>query len=381
MHRFTDIESTSKRLPPVYDYLTYQLVPLSEALEPISSTVDQLDHFSEVAKTECHFPSEYGLTPDESAAVYLYTMEWGENSFNRVLNRALRAEDRSSLQPWFAYLKLFYVAVQKLPTIETNLWRGVPKDITTNFKKGDEFTWWTISSCSTSVNIIKDFLGPDSTLFLIEAMNGKDVSSCTNYPNENEVILCPGTRFRVVSDPLDQPPMHLIHLQEITGDNEESLSTALKTMTMISTTKTESTHTLANVQPSLIHIHTDQSAINEQLLGSFKDGNFHGKGKLTGGQKTQWAGDMYDGDFIDDNIKGQGVMVCANGNRYDGQFKDNKMHGKGKMIWGSKTQWAGDMYEGDFIEDSRTGQGIYIFANGNRLSQITGYYSDIRVMR
>jgi hypothetical protein len=227
MHRFTDIESAPKRLTPVFGYLTHPLLPLQKALELISSEIDQLDHFSTIAKNECHFPSEDGLTRDESAAIFLYTMEWGENSFYQVLNRALRAEDRSSLKPWFAYLKLFDTVAHKLPTVRKNLWRGVARDVAKNFKKGDEFTWWTISSCSTSVNIIKDFLGSNSTLFLIEAVNGKDVSNYTNYPSENEVILCPGTRLRVVIDPLDQPPMHLIHLQEATDDNEEQMLTSL----------------------------------------------------------------------------------------------------------------------------------------------------------
>ncbi|CAF3600529.1 unnamed protein product [Adineta steineri] len=354
MHRFTDIESTSKRLPPVYGYLTHQLVPLSKALEPISSTIDQLDRFGKIAKNECHFPSEYGLTRDESAAVYLYTMEWGENSFYQVINRALRAEDRSALKPWFAYLKLFDVAVQKLPNVRKNLWRGVSKDITRNFKKGDEFTWWTISSCSTSVNIIKDFLGPNSTLFLIEAINGKDVSSCTNYPNENEVILCPGTRFRVVSDPLDQPPMHLIHLQEITDDDEESLSTGLKTMTMASASKAASTHTLPNVKASQVHIHTDQSG--NRYEGEMKGENRHGKGKMDFA-----SGDKYTGDWIEGKRTGHGVYIFARGNRYEGQWKDNKMHGKGQIDLAN-----GGKYTGDWIEGKRTGHGVFIYSSGDR---------------
>ncbi|CAF1281789.1 unnamed protein product [Adineta steineri] len=364
MHRFTDIDSTSTQLPPVYDYLTYQLVPLSEALEPISSIVDQLEHYSEIAKTECHFPSEYGLTRDESAAIYLYTMEWGENSFYQVINRALRAEDRSSLQPWFAYLKLFDVAVQKLPTIEKNLWRGVSRDETRNFKKGDEFTWWTISSCSTSVNIIKDFLESNSTLFLIEALNGKDVSSYTSYPKENEVILCPGTRFCVVSDPLDQPPMHLIHLQEITDDDEGSLSTGLKTMTMTSTSKTTSTHALLSVKASQVHIHTDQSVKclqNTPLVNEHQGEKKHGKGQM-----DYADGGKYIGMWVEGKRTGHGVYMFASGSRYEGQFKDDKKHGKGKMIWGQKTQWTGDTYEGDWIEGNRTGQGVYISANDNQ---------------
>ncbi|CAF1281800.1 unnamed protein product [Adineta steineri] len=310
MHRFTDIESTPKRLPSIHGYLAHQLVPLSKALEPISSTIDQLDRFGKIAKTQCHFPSEHGLTRDESAAVYLYTMEWGENSFYRVINRALRAEDRSALKPWFAYLKLFDVAVHKLPAVRKNIWRGVPKDITRNFKKGDDFTWWSISSCSTSVDIIKDFLGPNSTLFLIEALNGKDVSSYSSYSKENEVILCPGTRFRVVSDPLDQSPMHLIHLREITDDDEEPLSTALKTMTMASTSKTSSTHTLTNVQCSLIHIHTDESG--NRYEGEMKGDKRHGKGQMDFAN-----GDKYVGMWVEGNITGHGVYMFATGNRYE----------------------------------------------------------------
>ncbi|CAF1516802.1 unnamed protein product [Adineta steineri] len=354
MHRFTDIESTSKQLPPIYSYLTHELVSLSKALEPISSTIDQLDRFIRIAKNECHFPSEHGLTRDESTAIYLYTMELGENSFYQGINRALRAEDRSSLKPWFAYLKLFDVALQKLPSAQKNLWHGVPIDITSNFKKGDEFTWWAINSCSTSDNIIKDLLRPNSTLFSIEAKNGKDISSYANCPNENEVILCPGTRFRVVSDPLDQSPMHLIHLQEITDDEEESLSTTIKTITTTPTPTTASTHTPINIQASLIHIHIDQWG--NRYEGEMKDGKKHGKGHINFAN-----GDKYIGICVEDMRTGQGVAIYAAGDRYEGQFKDNKKHGKGQVDFVS-----GARYTGDYIKSYKTGHGIYIFANGDR---------------
>ncbi|CAF4150246.1 unnamed protein product [Adineta steineri] len=294
------------------------------------------------------------LPRDESAAIYLYTMELGESSFNQVINRALRAEDRSSLKPWFAYLKLFDVAIQKLPNAQKNLWRGVPIDITSNFKKGDEFTWWAINSCSTSDNIIKDLLRPNSTLFSIEAKNGKDISSYANCPNEKEVILCPGTRFRVVSDPVDESPMHLIHLQEITDDEEESLSTTIKTITTTPTPTTACTHTPTNVQASLIYIHIDQWG--NRYEGEMKDGKKHGKGQM------EYAnGDKYTGIYVENNITGQGVYIHANGSRYEGQWKDNKKHGQGNLNFAS-----GGRYTGDWIEGNRTGHGIYIFANGDR---------------
>jgi hypothetical protein len=368
MRRFTDIESTTKRLPPVYGYLTHPLLPLQKTLEPISSQINQLDRFSKIAKSECHFPSEHGLTRDESAAVYLYTMEWGDNSFYQVINRALRAEDRSSLKPWFAYLKLFDTAAQKLPTVRKNLWRGVATNIANNFKKGDEFTWWTISSCSTSVDIIKDFLGPNSTLFLIEAVNGKDVTGYTNYQSEHEAILCPGTRLRVVSDPLDQHPIHLIHLQEVTDDTEEHLTTCFQSMAMTSSSKTKFSHTTPNVQSLPVQSHTDEWG--NRYEGEMKDGKEHGKGTM-----DYASGDRYTGIWVNGNRTGQGVYNFASSNRYEGQFKDNKKHGKGTLVWGPNSQSPGDKYVGDWIDGNMTGYGVYTSDDGDRYelrySQIT----------
>jgi len=253
MARFLDVESAPTSLTPIYGYLTAPLLTLEKSLEPISSKIDQLDRFTKIAKTNCHYPSEHGLTKEESAAIFLYTIEFGDNSFYHVINRALRAEDRSTLKPWFPYLKLFDTAVQKLPTVRKNVWRGITGDISKNYKKGDMFTWWAISSCSTSVDVIENFLGPNSTLFLIEVVNAKDISKYTNFPNENEVLLCPGTQLQVVSNPLDKPPMQLVHLQEITDDHEGQLATSLESAFIGST----SIHT-SNSQQPLHHINTDQ---------------------------------------------------------------------------------------------------------------------------
>ena len=93
-----------------------------------------------------------------------------------------------------------------------------------DFTKNQLFTWWSVNSCSSSVNVIKNFLGNDqsSTLFLIEAINGKKVSGYTEYENEDEVILRMGTQFRVKSDALDHPNgSHVVHLIEIDDSDDE----------------------------------------------------------------------------------------------------------------------------------------------------------------
>ena len=218
MNRFTDIDVSFKELTPVYVHRSEKLVSIEKALEPIEPQIDELPYYINIATKHCHFPSEHGLSKDQSAAVYIYTMEWGDTTLYRVLNKALRSENRQALKIWFPYLKLFDTALDKLPTVKGVVWRGVPLDIGKSFTQNQLVTWWSVNSCSSSVNVIKDFLGDGkkSTLFLVEAVNGKKISGYTEYENEDEIILRMGTQFRVKSDTLDHPNgSHVVHLIEV----------------------------------------------------------------------------------------------------------------------------------------------------------------------
>ncbi|CAF3876619.1 unnamed protein product [Adineta steineri] len=230
MNRFGDIDVSFKRLPPVYGYHSEELVSIEKALEPIESQIRELSRYIKIAKQHCHFPSEHGLTKDQSAAVYIYTMEWGETTLYRVLNKALRSENRQALNIWFPYLKLFDTALDKLPTVKEILWRGVALDIGKNYTKNQLVTWWSVNSCSSSANVIKNFLGNDqhSTLFLIEGINGKKISDYTEYKDEDEIILRMGTQFRVKSNTLEQSNgSHIVHLVEIDDNDDEPLASTM----------------------------------------------------------------------------------------------------------------------------------------------------------
>ncbi len=79
----------------------------------------------------------------------------------------------------------------------------------------DELIWWSINSCSLDVHIIENFLTANSTLFLIEAINARDITGYTNYPNEHEVILSPGIRLQVVANSMQHTGgLHIVHLRE-----------------------------------------------------------------------------------------------------------------------------------------------------------------------
>ncbi|CAF4180006.1 unnamed protein product, partial [Adineta steineri] len=353
MLRFTNVDHKPTRLSPIYGYHTYPLLPLRQALEPILLSINQLDNFIRIAKTECYFPSEHGLTREESAAIYIYTMDWGEQSLYRVLNGLLRIKDRTVLVPWHGYLKLFDTALKKLPSHHINLWRGVNVDISKNFKKGEELTWWNITSSSSLVNVVKQFLGPSSTLFLIEAKNGKLISAYSNFPEENEVILGLGTRVRVVSDPLDSASLNVVHLMELLDENDDELSSPISNMN-IAVSKNNQPETSMNLKSSTfkVHIYGDGS----RYEGEWKNQKQHGKG--TG---YYVDGDKYTGDWIDNKRTDQGIFAWANGDRYEGQREDNKMNGKGTKYCAN-----GNMYTGDWIDDMMTGQGIYTSPDGER---------------
>jgi hypothetical protein len=224
MNRYTDVDLKNKKLPPVGGYWNERLVSLEDALKPIEPLFHDLKRSIKTAKKHCTFPSKHGLTHDESAAVYLYTMEGGENSFYQVLNEALRSENRPALKPWFPFLKLFDEALKKLPIVKGSVWRGVPGDISGQFMKDQVLTWWNISSCAQSVDIIQGFLGSgnNSTLLMIEAVNAKDVSSYSYYPNESEVLLGLGTELRVKGHILKHHSgLNIVHLVQLKDDDDD----------------------------------------------------------------------------------------------------------------------------------------------------------------
>jgi hypothetical protein len=259
--RFTDVELENKRLPACYGYITWKLLPLEEAMKDLQHLLPEINRFVKLAKRHCTHPNEHNLTKEEAATVYLYTMEMSDDAcVYRILNQTLRADDRSKVRPWFGYLKLLDSATSKLPKFKGTIWRGVNKDVTMAFKKGQKITWWSVTSCSTSVNVISSFLDktPQSTLFNIECSTGKFIAAYTCYPAEDEVILMPGTTFEVVADPLHHHGgLHIIHLKEIADDDDDdakkgasasaSMSVAEKMSTMNLGKETILKLTVANI--------------------------------------------------------------------------------------------------------------------------------------
>lgn len=222
--RFSDFsnEPVDHLLSPIKGYQDEPLVPLADAIEPVSQFFKEIKDNVMVALHNCQKPAD-GLSQEESASIHLYTMQFdGSPSLYELLNESLRAENRQNLKPWFLYLKLFLTALYKLPSKNEQVWRGIKGvDLSKKYSTGTKFAWWGVSSCTSNIDVLQksEFLGKDGkrTLFSIQCINGKSVAAHSYFKDtEKEIILMPGTYFEVVGQLNPAPELHIIDLKEIT---------------------------------------------------------------------------------------------------------------------------------------------------------------------
>ncbi len=214
-NRFTNISPSEQAMAndsPIYGYQHLSVSTLEEAVEKITDLVPNMAQYVINAKKECNRSSNL-LTIDESAAIYLYTMP---GSFFDRLNKTLRAENRHALKPWFYFLKLFMDALEKLPSTSDTVWRGVNYDDTLTFIDDSEHIWWGVNSCSMNIREVQSFLGDTGTLFAIHTIYGKNISEFSVFPDEQEIILMPGTQIRAKSPSFNFiDHLFIIHLEQV----------------------------------------------------------------------------------------------------------------------------------------------------------------------
>ena len=142
------------------------------------------------------------LAEDEAAAIYLYS----GHCVCYATNARLRNAD-ATIEP---FARLLDAALTKLDNVECTVYRGVGvhframKDI---FKKDEIIRSRAFTSTSRSSKKALFFSRKhkdpnhqvkDRTLFIIRCKTGKDISKASKFENETEVLIRPGTPFRVV---------------------------------------------------------------------------------------------------------------------------------------------------------------------------------------
>ena len=165
---------------------------------------------SDAGAIKAAHPELANIPTPELAAVRGYT-----TADYSMLNSALRTQDAAELTRLKPYLDSAVAGMEKLPNYEGTVYRGtsLSPDILAKYVPGqtvveDAFT-------STSKTLQASFDG--NTKFVIQSLQGKDVSLLSKYPGEQEILFRPGSPFKVLSNSTDASGQTTIFLKEIPG--------------------------------------------------------------------------------------------------------------------------------------------------------------------
>ncbi|CAF3438188.1 unnamed protein product [Rotaria socialis] len=104
-------------------------------------------------------------------------------------------------------------------TPPSTVWRGVTKDLSAQFPPATPVTWWSFTSCTTTLTVLENnmYLGDtgNRTLFSVEAINGRSIRAHSHFNSEDEVLLLPGTQMVVQSRLKPAPDLHIIQLKQV----------------------------------------------------------------------------------------------------------------------------------------------------------------------
>jgi hypothetical protein len=156
------------------------------------------------------------LTADHIAAIHMYTQA---SDFYKSLNLRLRDRDREQAKPFFPYLRLLLEGLRQLPAQKRSVFRGVKLDLSAKCRKGDEPVWWSLTSTSTSMDVLqsKEFCGQDGsrTVFMVQAAHARNIAAFSAFASEEEWILLPGAQLRVKAVVAMGGGLHLVQMDEV----------------------------------------------------------------------------------------------------------------------------------------------------------------------
>ena len=96
--------------------------------------------------------------------------------------------------------------------------------------------------------------------------------------------------------------------------------------------------------------------------GSLRFGLRHGKGS-----GFYADGELYEGEWVNDERDGYGIMYYSNGNIYIGEWKNNRREGKGEFYF-----CKGGIYKGEFNNNIIDGLGVLTVGNGTKSLEYVG---------
>lgn len=196
-------------------YQQIPLVSLEQAVKSLISVLPAIETYVQMVKQKCLQPID-GLTIDESASIMLYSIIWQplNECLYISLNSTLQRLDKSQLPAWFAYLKLLFTALLRLPSNQVTVYRGSKMDLSTQYQLNEIILWWDLTLCTTSIDCLDE--KEMKMIFTIKCQTMKNIQKHCYFPSENLVLFLPGTKFQVMGYFYDsKKEIYYITLEEI----------------------------------------------------------------------------------------------------------------------------------------------------------------------
>lgn len=220
LERLASVKDEGLVLPAITGVFDTPLMDFRAATAPVAKRLSGLDWHLEqsyrfgLRQTGGAGGATLGLSPDEAAALYLYTCE---SAFYRQINATLRNPDRGQILPYLPYLRLLFSAVSRLPSRTEPLWRGVAMDLRAQYPAGKTVTWWGVSSCTAKLGVANAFLGQRGrrTLFEVHPIRAVSIHRFSAFTGEEEFILAPGTQLKVTDLRAERSGLCTVTLAEL----------------------------------------------------------------------------------------------------------------------------------------------------------------------
>lgn len=203
MDRLTKLSIVHQNpLALIEGYQNEPLLPLEATLDIFQHSIKNLSNQITEAKRNCLQTSKHGLSHDESAAIYLYSMGKADdtNSVYCHLQNAWNSNDPYEMKPWLKYVRLLYNGVDKLPNVKGEVWQGIPHSENGfyDLRSKQKTSFTLMGSASTSIDEVDNYLKQkriDQRILIgYDRVNGKNVSGYTT-PNFPSVLLYPGVKL------------------------------------------------------------------------------------------------------------------------------------------------------------------------------------------
>jgi hypothetical protein len=83
------------------------------------------------------------------------------------------------------------------------------------------------------------------------------------------------------------------------------------------------------------------------------------------GSSSSKNGTQYSGEWLDGKLHGYGTFTYKNGDKYQGEFRGNERNGLGSYYFLNDGKFKGHRFEGNYLNDKKSGVGKYIRSNGS----------------